>query len=193
MHLTHARRALVGHTDQRIGFTHAARQRTTGMTSQGHHHHVALVGGLHRIQQTGFIAGNGNHQQHIASLAQRTHLPRQIVVGQTGRARNGSQIAAVRGQCHRCQLRPITLEAADAQACKHLCLAGRCPRAAGQNLAAAGDAGNQRLNGRGNGQTQRLCGLVLQVRAVDEMLLNLLIKHGVVMITVGFLGFCSVQ
>ena len=50
--------------------------------------------------------------------------------------------------------------------------------AAGQDLAAAGHAGQQRLHGLGNRFAEQRTGLVLEVRAVDEVLLDPLLEHG---------------
>jgi hypothetical protein len=55
---------------------------------------------------------------------------------------------------------------------------GRAAIAAGQHLAAAGDAGQDGLHRRSDGLAQRLRGLVLQVGTVDEVLLDALFEHG---------------
>jgi hypothetical protein len=55
---------------------------------------------------------------------------------------------------------------------------GRTAVAAGQDLATAGNAGQHRLHGRRDRLAQGLRGLVLEVGAVDEMLLDPLFEHG---------------
>jgi hypothetical protein len=71
----------------------------------------------------------------------------------------------------------VSLEAADELGRKILGV-GRGPAVAtGQDLAAAGHAGQHRLDGVGDRLGQRLRGLVLEVGAVDEMLLDSLFEH----------------
>ena len=82
------------------------------------------------------------------------------------------------GQRDGAEFGPLALEAADELGGEVLRVGGRAAVAAGQHLAAAGDAGQHAPARRGDGLAERLRGLVLQVGAVDEVLLDALLEHG---------------
>ena len=95
-----------------------------------------------------------------------------VVVGDRGEDRG------VGGERDRRQLGPLALEAADELGGEMLGIGSRAAVAAGQHLAAAGDAADHRLHRVGDRLAEHFGRLVLQVGAVDEVLLDALFEHG---------------
>ena len=129
--------------------------------------------GLNRQHQRHFFAVRGDEHQHIASLPQGLHLARQRVFSWPGRSPDSVSPQGQRGQA-----RALALKAPHQQAAEVLRQRHGGPQPGHQHLAAAGHTGQQGLHGRIQRFGQRLRDLVLQVGAVDEMLLNPQLLHG---------------
>ena len=108
-------------------------------------------------------------------MPQRTHLPGKLLGGITTADREQGTVGA---QSHGRQFRALALEACDTARGKLLRIGGRNAAAAHQDLATTRHTGEQRLDRVGNGPSQGLGGLVFQVSAVDELLLDALLDHG---------------
>ena len=185
-----------GHADMDVGFSQRPADRSTraaalatletlnatstgtdGISGEGYHSHFAFVCRLYGGQHGRRLAARAETQQHVAGLAQRTHLAREhIALRRIGTVRTG--IRHVGGQCQGRKFRPLALEAADEMCSELLRQHTRNTRPAGQYLAAAGDAHQHRLHGLRERLAQHRSGLVLEVCAVDEVLLDPLLKHG---------------
>ena len=72
----------------------------------------------------------------------------------------------------------LALEAADELGGEVLGIGGRAAVAAGEHLAAAGDAADERADGIGDRLAEKFGRRVLQVGAVEELLLDALLEHG---------------
>ena len=108
--------------------------------------------------------------------AERLHLLREdhveaVVVADRGQDRG------VGGQCDRRQPGALAFEAADELGGEMLGIASRAAVAAGQHLAAAGDAADQGADRIGDRLAEDLCRRVLEVGAVEELLLDTLFEH----------------
>jgi hypothetical protein len=134
---------------------------------------AAIDGREHR----GRLAAGAQRQQHVAGLAERAHLAREAV-GIDGTRRVGIRVGGVAGQGDGGQLGPIAFEAADELRGELGRQQTRHAGAAGQDLAAAGHAGQQRLHGLRDGFAEDRAGLVFEVGTVDEVLLDTLLEHG---------------
>ena len=150
MNLLDARSAFMRHTNMNIGFTQGVGDFSTIAACESHHGHVALVRSFNSRQNVARIAAAADGQQHIARSAKGTHLFRKydvevVVVGNRGQDR------AVSRQRYGGQLGALTLVAAHKLRCKVLCISGRATIAASQHLAATGHAGQNSLNGGGDG------------------------------------------
>ena len=159
-----------------VGVAQLARQRAAAGAGQRQHAQLALVRGLHRAQQAGALPVGGQHQQQIARAAQGPHLRGQRV-RRVAAAHDGGQRHRVGPQGQRRQLGARAAKAAHQQRRHILGQRHRRAFAAGQHLAAAGDARQQGLRGLRNGPRQHLGPLIAQVGAVDEPLLDVLLMH----------------
>ena len=132
---------------------------------------------MHSGQHADIVATHAQYQQQVSGLSEGAHLAGELLAAvaidrvrcqqrTVGAQRNGGQFGA------------LALEARHTAGGKLLGIGGRRAVAAGQDLAPAGDAGQQGLHGIGNRAPQGLRRLVFQVSAVDEMLLDTLLKHG---------------
>ena len=119
-----------------------------------------------------------------------THLARKLLGGIVA-ARSRREQGIVGCERQGGQLGTFAFKARHTKGGKLLRLSGGRAIATGQHLAAAGHAGQHGLYGSGNGVAQGLRGLVLQVGAVDEMLLDALLKHEGPMIPAACYSFCS--
>jgi len=167
------RRSLMRYTNMHVGFAQGPGYLSTAMARQGHHRHFTLVGGFYGRQHIGRVAAGAQRQQHIASASQGAHLfgknhTEVVVVGD--RRENGT----VGRQGEGSEFGPLAFIAANKLGRKMLGIGCRTAVAAGQYFAAAGDAGQNRLHGGGNGFGQNLRGLVFQVGTVDEVLFDTL-------------------
>ena len=73
---------------------------------------------------------------------------------------------------------PLAFEAADELGGEVLGIGGRAAVAAGEDLAPAGDAADQRADRVGNRLAEHLGSGVLEVGAVEKLLLDPLFEHG---------------
>jgi hypothetical protein len=182
-----ARRALVRHTDLDIGFAQgapdgaagiaAAGAAARGIAQQGHHGHVAHVRGLDRGQHGRRLAAGADGQQHVAALPQRAHLAREAV-GVADLGRVGGGIEGVERQRDGAESGTIAFEAADKVRGELRRQQARDARAARQDLAAEAHEVEKSLHGLRDRFAEKRPGLVLEVRAVDEVLLDPLLEHG---------------
>ena len=93
----------------------------------------------------------------------------------SARDRQAAQQPSLRAQRECREFGTVALEPRHAQRCEHLRVGDGRARAAGQDLAATGDAGQHGLHCGCDRLAQRLGGLILQVGTVDEMLLDSLL------------------
>lgn len=129
------------------------------------------MGRLDRRQHGGGLAADAQDQQHIAGLAQGAHLACEAIGAQRfGRVRGG--VGGIAGQRDRGQFGAVALEAADELGRELRRQEAGHAGPAGEDLAAAGDAGQQGLHGLGDRFAEQWPGLVFEVRTVDEVLLN---------------------
>lgn len=155
----------------------AACTLSAGATCQRHHRHFALVCGKHRGKHCCRLAAGAEAQQHITGLTECAHLAREHVALQCIGA-VGGRVGHIGNQRQCSKLGPFTLETTDKMRGELLGQNARDARATGQNLAAAGDARKHCLHGLREGLAEHRSGLVLEVCAVDEVLLYPLLKHG---------------
>ena len=136
------------------------------------------MGSLDRGQHRRRLAAGAERQQHVARLAERADLARETV-GAERLGGVGGRVGGVARQGDRGQLGPLALEAADELGRELRRQEAGDAGAAAQDLAAAGDAGQQGLHRLRDRFAEQRPGLVFQVGAVDEVLLDPLLEHGV--------------
>ena len=117
-----------------------------------------------------------DQQQHIAALAQRLHLLGENLL-RCGLRGQRAQQHAVGRQRHGRQARAFAFEAAHEGGAEMLCQRRAAAQPADEHFAAGGDAADQRLRGIGDRPGQAFCGLVLEVSAVEKLLLDALFEH----------------
>ena len=123
------------------------------------------------------LAQRIDQQQYIAGLSQRLHLPgKHLLDALMGSERRHQRAVGRQRQCR--QTRAIAFEAADEGRAEVPGQGRTAAQTSHQQLAACSDAADQRLDRLGNRTGQALCGLVLKVSAVEELLLNALFEHG---------------
>jgi len=176
MDLVNPGQAFGRHTDQHIG---VFQQRPHGPwlgSTQGNDHHVAIMGGLDGAQHIGRLGLRGNHQQYIARQPQGPHLPAKdgSCLKQVVQPRDDRRIGA-QGKCR--EFRAIPLESTNQRRHKRLHLTRRDTAATRQHFAAPGQTSQQRRHRRLHMRRHGWRALVLQVGAVNEMLLDALQKH----------------
>ena len=131
-----------------------AAARVRRIAEQGDDGHVPRMGGFDRRQHRGGLAARAQDQQHVAGLAQRADLAREAV-GVECIGRVGGGVGGIAGQGDRGQLGTIALEAADELRRELRRQKAGDARAAREDLAAAGDAGEQRLHGLRDGFAEK--------------------------------------
>jgi hypothetical protein len=155
LQFAHARGALVRHRDPDVRLGQGVAPRRAGR-GQRDDRHLLVVRPLDGASHLGAAAGV-EQQQHVAGCTER------LQPGQQGRV----------VERQRRQRRPVALEAAQAQRGEQA-----CQRAAGdEQLSATGEAPQQRLRRLVERPRQRFGGLVQQVRAFEELLLDPLFEH----------------
>ena len=122
----------------------------------------------------GIVAAHAQRQQQITRLPQRAHLAGKLLAD-IAMAGHGHGQRRIRRQRHGSQLGAFALKPTDAESRKLLCMRHRRAVAASQNLAATGNAGQYGLHRIGDRFAKGLRGLVFQVGAVDEVLLDALL------------------
>lgn len=175
--LVDARQALARDADQHVGVLELLAERAGAGAAQRHHGHLALVRGLDRTEYLGRLRQAGDDQQGVARLSQRAHLARVDRARVEGVVEPGED-GGVAAQCECRELGPVALEAADEGAREGLHQADRGPVAAGQYLAATRDRSQDGRECGFHGRCQTLGTLILDIGAVDELLLDALQEHG---------------
>ena len=161
-----------------VSVSQRVRHLAAAAPGQSHHGHFTLVRSLNGRQHVSGVSAGRDGQQHIARLAQGTHLAREnrgeiVVVG------NRCDDGGVRRQRNRTQLGALTLVAAHKLGREMLRVCRRAAIAARQHLAATGHTGQHGLYRLSDRLAKRLGRLVLQVGTVNKVLLNALFEHGV--------------
>ncbi len=147
-----------------------------GVAQQRDHGHVTLVRSRHRSQHRRRLPAGAQCEQHVAGLAERTHLSgKAIGVRSTGAV--GLRVGGVAGQRDGTELGPLAFEAAHELRGELGRQQARHAGAASQHLAAAGHAGQDGLHRLRDGFAEDRSGLVFEVGTIDEVLLNTLLKH----------------
>jgi hypothetical protein len=169
----YARGTFVRHGDQHVGLDQRlAPDRATRAGDQHHRHVLAVRGADCRQRGADVGAGGIEQQQHVAGLAERLQLLGVDLLGAGAVGQGGA-----RGQGQRGQARPLALEATD-EDIGEVARQRRCGATpAAHDLAAGGDRPEQRTGRFGHRPRQRLGRLVLEIRAVEKLLLDALFEH----------------
>ena len=166
-----------GHADVDVGLGELVADLSAGVAGQGDHRHVLGARRGDGGEDVRGVAARRHRQQDVAGRAERLdllgedHLVAVVVA-------DGGEDRGVDGQRDRRQAGPLALEAADELRGEMLGVGGRAAVAAGEHLAAAGDAADQRADRVGDRLGEDFGRRVLEVGAVEELLLNALLEHG---------------
>ena len=145
----HARRAVMRHGHQHIGFAEQVAQRRGAAPAEHDDDHVARVRGFDAGLERAVLPQRIDQQQHVAALAQRLHLLGEDLLRRGARGQRAQQ-HAVGSQRQGRQARTFAFEAADEGGADMLRQRRAAAQAADQQLAAGGDAADQRLRGFGD-------------------------------------------
>jgi hypothetical protein len=177
VHFLDARRPLVRDADVDVGLGQEFPHPPAGVAGERHDRHLARVRRVDRGQHVGRVAARGEGEQHVAGRAQRRDLLGEddfvaVVVADRGEDRG------VDGEGDRGEARALALEPADELGREVLGVGRRAAVAAHQDLAPAGDAADQRTDRVGDRLAQHFGSGVLEVGAVEKLLLDPLFEHG---------------
>ncbi len=174
MHLLDAGGTVVGHGDMHIRFAQQAGHPAAGAPGQRQYAHLSGLRGPHGFDDARRIAAGAERHQHVAGQTQRPHLLGEHMV-ETVIVRHGGEGGGVGGEGDGGQFGALALEAADQFRGQMLTVGGRSAVAADQNLVPIRHRRRQHIDGARDRPGQRLGRLVLQIGAVEKMLLDTLL------------------
>jgi hypothetical protein len=165
----------MGHADVHICFAQRLAIGPAAMAVKADDRHVALMGCLYGLQHTGVVATREIASSTSPEPPQRAHLAGKLLKVAIGHRRSA---ARCRCTAPRRQLRALPLEACRHKRRKLLGIgAAETPLPQASTLPPLVTQASSAWTASAMGLLKVLGGLVFQVRAVDEVLLDALLKH----------------